>query len=395
MQVCGIICEYNPFHRGHALHLARARALSGADYTVCVMSGSVTQRGTFARHDKWTRARMALQNGADLVLELPVRFACAGAEEFARGGVSLLASLGVVTHLSFGCEPDSLPHLANLSALLRKESPEYKQALRAHLSSGLPYPRARALAVQQTSGIADLDAIIAQPNTALALEYLRALPEDISPVPVAREGSGYHDEALSPLASATAVRAAIVRGDLPAALAAVPSPELLASSESRGDVHEEEALIQTLLYLLRTMPAGTLAQIAGMTEGLEHLFIRAARSAQTRDELILAIKSKRYTYARLSRICACVLLGITQSFAENNAVPTYARVLGFRREAQPLLSSIKKNSAIPQVVKAADYDRHDPLFALDLRAQDLWSLGCASPALRASGRDFTTSPIIL
>ena len=398
MQVCGVICEYNPFHHGHALHLRRARALSGAEYIVCVMSGSVTQRGTFARHDKWTRARMALEHGADLVLELPVRFACAGAEEFARGGVSLLAALGVVTHLSFGCEADSIPHLARLSSLLDEETPEYRRMLRESLDSGLPYPRARALAMQRISGIDALDTIIAQPNTALALEYrraLRSLAPEISPVPVIREGAGYHDESLVPLASATAVRAAISRGDLTGALLAVPSPGLLESSEARGDFHNEEALTQALLYLLRTASEDSLARIAGIGEGLEHLFIRAGRTAQTRDELIMAIKSKRYTYARLSRICACALLGITQSFAANHAAPTYARVLGFRRDAQPLLSAIKKSSAIPLIVKAADHDRSDPLFALDLRAQDLWSLGCASPALRQSGRDFTTSPIIV
>ena len=395
MQVCGVICEYNPFHHGHALHLARARALSGADYIVCVMSGSVTQRGVFARHDKWTRARMALEHGADLVLELPVRFACASAEEFARGGVGLLSSLGVVTHLSFGCEPDSLPYLNQLSALLSDEPPEYKQLLRDHLDRGLPYPRARAMAAQQVSAIPDLDARIAQPNTALALEYLRALPQGISPMPIAREGSGYHDESLSPLASATAVRTAIMQGNLSAALAAVPSPDLLQSCEARADIHEEEALTQALLCLLRITPIETLAQIAGMTEGLEHLFLRAARSARTRDELIQTVKSKRYTYARLSRICTNILLGVTQSFADTHTAPTYARVLGFRREAQPLLAAIKKSGSLPLITKAADYDRSDPLFALDLRAQDLWSLGCSSPALRQSGRDFTTSPVIL
>lgn len=398
MRVCGVICEYNPFHHGHALHLARARALSGADYVVCVMSGSVTQRGAFARHDKWTRARMALESGADLVLELPVRFACAPAQEFARGGVSLLASLGVVSHLSFGCEAESLPHLNAAVQALSDESPQLRQALREGLDRGLPYPRARALAAQQISCIPNLDAIVSRPNAALAIEYLQAIHQlapDIIPVPVVREGSGYHDPSLSDLSSATAVRAALARGALEQALAAVPSPALLEGSESLGDLHEEEALTQTLLYLLRTLPAETLAKTAGMTEGLEHLFIRAARSAQTRDELILAIKSKRYTYARLSRICMNILLGVTQEFTDQHTAPTYARALGFRREAQPLLASIKKAASLPLVTKAADYDRSDPLFALDLRAQDLWSLGCASPALRKSGRDFTTSPTIL
>ena len=395
MQVCGVICEYNPFHKGHALHLEKARALSGADYVVCIMSGSVTQRGTFARHDKWTRARMALENGADLVIELPVRFSGAPAEEFASGGVRLLSSLGVVTHLSFGCEAQALPVLKPAAKLLSEESPAFREALRAHLACGLPYPRARALAAQQLSGTENLSERIALPNASLAIEYLRALPQHITPVPVVREGSGYHDQHIAELSSATAIRAALDRGDLPQALAAVPSAQLLEHAQLRGDTHEEEALTQALLYRLRTMTAGELAQITGVEEGLEYRFLAAAKTACTRDELILAVKSKRYTYARLSRICQNILLGVTKDFVQKNAAPSYVRVLGFRRDAQGLLRTIKENASIPLVTKAADYDRSDPLFSLDVRAQDLWSLGCTSPGLQSSGRDFITGPVIL
>ena len=136
-----------------------------------------------------------------------------------------------------------------------------------------------------------------------------------------------------------------------------------------------------------------LRTIYGMDEGLEYRFLAAAKVAATRDELIHAVKSKRYTYARLSRICSYILLGMTRDFAAAHAEPAYARVLGFRREAAPLLGTIKKSGALPLVTKAADYEH--PLFALDLCAQDLWALGCASPVLRKSGRDYTTSPIIL
>ena len=395
MQVCGVICEYNPFHKGHALHLERARALSGADYVVCVMSGSVTQRGVFARHDKWTRARMALQNGCDLVLELPVRFSCSPAEEFARGGVSLLASLGVVTHLSFGCEAQALRMLAPAATLLSGETPAFKQALRENLDQGLPYPRAWALAAQQASGIENLESLISLPNASLAIEYLRALPEGIRPVPVVREGAGYHELSLAALSSATAVRASLARGNMNEALAAVPCPALLSAAEKRGDIHEEDALTTALRYRLRTMRAETLAQIAGMDEGLEHRFLAAAKIARTRDELILAVKSKRYTYARLSRICTNILLDVTKDFVRENPAPAYARVLGFRRDAQPLLRAIQDHTSVPLVTKAADFGRADPLFALDVRAQDLWSLGCASPDLQQSGRDYRTSPIVL
>ena len=392
MRVCAVICEYNPFHLGHAYHLRAARESSGADYVLCLMSGALTQRGTFARHDKWLRSRAALQNGADVVLELPARFACAPAPDFAGGGISLLSALGVVTHLSFGCEPSALSLLSAAAPLFKAESPVFSAALQTHLANGLPYPRARALAAEQIASIpADL---LAQPNAALALEYLQALPETILPVPIARQGSGYHDAALSALSSATAVRAALSRDDLAGALAAVPSPALLQTVEENGFVHEEEALTQALFYRLRTASPAELAALYGMDEGLENRFLFAAQTCATREALLNQIKAKRYTRARLSRLCAYALLNLTRDFAQTHRTPKYARVLGFRKSAAPLLKEIKRHSSIPLITKAADFDRANSLFALDVRAQDLWSLGVSNPSLRSSGRDFTTSPII-
>ena len=393
MRVCAVICEYNPFHLGHAYHLRAAREASGADYILCLMSGALTQRGAFARHDKWLRARAALENGADVVVELPTRFACAPAPDFAGGGVALLTALGVVTHLSFGCEPSALPLLASAASLFKAESPAFSAALRARLAEGLPYPRARALAAEQAENLpANL---LAQPNAALALEYLQALPDTVVPVPVARRGSSYHDASLSALSSATAVRAALARGDLPDALSAVPSPEALRAAEESGFVHEEEALTQALLYRLRTARPDELAALYGMDEGLENRFLFAARTCSSREALLDAVKTRRYTRARLSRLCAYTLLNLTRDFADANRTPDYARVLGFRKSAAPLLKAVKQRSAIPLITKAADFDRNRKNFALDVLAQDLWSLGVLNPSLRTSGRDFTTSPVIL
>lgn len=393
MRAVGIICEYNPFHKGHALHIARAKEQAKADYVVCAMSGSVTQRGTFARHDKWTRARAALLSGADLVVELPARFACASAQEFAAGGVSLLASLGIITHLSFGCEPEALTLLLAAHSVLHDETPQFSSALREGLDAGLSYPRARAQAAARVCP--GLDAALSLPNAALALEYLQALPDSIVPVPIAREGSGYHDPALTALSSATAIRAALTRGEFTAAMAAIPCPDPFEQAETAGDVHEEDALSQALLYRLRTMSECELAAIAGMDEGLHNRFLCAARLAASRTELIEHVKCKRYTWARLSRLCACTLLGVTQELAQDHPAAEYARILGFRREAAPLMKALRENVSVPLISKAADFDRQNPLFSLDVRAQDLWSLGCASPDLRACGRDFTTSPVIV
>ena len=387
MRVCAVICEYNPFHNGHARHLALAREASGADYMVCLMSGAVTQRGTFARHDKWTRAKMALLSGADLVLELPCHFACAPAPEFAGGGVRLLDALGVVTHLSFGCEKDALPFLSDAVRVLADEPPAFTAALREGLNAGLSYPRARAEALETVlPGVA---AQISSPNAALALEYLRALPSSIQPVPIVREGGGYHDETLCALSSATAVRAALQKGDLDGALAAVPVPELLKAAEMQGAVHEEEALTQALFYRLYTSAPETLRTVRGMDEGLEYRLLKAMPGCTSRAELLAALKTKRYTHARLSRLLTDVLLDVPK----NSSVPAYARILGFRKDAAPLLAAIKKNASVPIVTKAARFDRAQ--LALDVRAQNFWALGCKNPALRTPGQDFTTSCMII
>ena len=333
--------------------------------------------------------------GADLVLELPCRFACAPAPDFASGGVALLRALGVVTHLSFGCEAQSLDILFAARDALRDESPAFQSVLKEALDRGLPYPRARALAAESASGLSGLAEQIARPNAVLALEYLQALPPEIAPVPVERRGSDYHDAALSSLSSATAVRAALARGDLPAALSAVPSPAPLQAAEARGFVHDEEALTQALLYRLRAASPDALAALYGMDEGLERRFLAAAQTCASREALLNFVKTKRYTRARLSRLCAYALLDLSRDFAQAHRAPEYARVLGFRRSAAPLLKAVKRRSAIPLVTKAADFDRAHPLFALDVRAQDLWSLGVSNPALRSSGRDFTTSPILV
>ena len=132
-----------------------------------------------------------------------------------------------------------------------------------------------------------------------------------------------------------------------------------------------------------------------MDEGLEHRFIAAAREADTRKALLALVKTKRYTHARLSRAAACTLLDISREFAKAHDTPTYARILGFRKDAAPLLRTIKSSASIPLITKSADFDPSEPLFALDIRAQDLWSLGCKNPNLRKAGRDFTTPPVIL
>lgn len=400
MRAVGVICEYNPFHNGHAYHLAQARALSGADYVVCVMSGSFTQRGEPALTDKWARARMALAGGADLVLELPFAFACAQAERFARGGVSLLASLGPVTHLSFGCEAQSLPLLQRAADALSQETPAFRERLGAALAQGCSFPRARALALGEAlGGGPGVQNALRQPNFALALEYVRALrllAPDIQPLPVVRAGGGYHDAALSPLASATAIRLAARRGEWDALASAMPDAGDLRAACAEGRCADLHVYAQLLLYRLRTMRPEELRALYDMPEGLEHRILRAAQEAATYEALVSGIKSKRYTHARIARLLTHALVGYTGALSDAAPAPSYARVLGFREAATPLLRAVKAAARVPLVLRAAPFERGgDPLFALDVRATDIWALCCAAPQARLGRRDARTSPVIL
>ena len=404
MKVVGVVAEYNPFHAGHAHHLSEAKRRSGAEYAVAIMSGAVTQRGTFARHDLSLRAEMALKGGADAVFLLPARFSCAPAPDFARGGVSLLAATGVVTHLSFGCEKEALPLLLPLSRLLAEEPPAFTAALRRNLDTGCSFPKSRALACEEALGLPGLSKRMESPNLTLALEYLRALPEGIVPVPVGRSGAEYTEAELTApdagFPSALAIRRALsewqqdtMEGEA-ALRAALPCADLVFAAEEAGAVHEEEALTPVLLYLLRMADRRNLSQICGMEEGLEARFLEAARQAGTREELLSLVKTKRYTHARLSRAATNVLLDVTKEFAAANPSPSYLRLLGFREAARPLMHEIRRRASLPIIAKCADYKASDPLFALDSRARDLWALGAKNPAERAAGADFLQRPVV-
>ena len=399
MRICGVICEYNPLHNGHAHHLAQARALSGADYLVCAMSGSFTQRGEPAMADKWSRARMALLCGADLVLELPTLFAVRPAEQFAQGGTALLCAMGAQA-LAFGSECGDLAALRQAAALLEAETPEFHAGLRAELARGATLARARTRAL--TGALPpDTLAVLAQPNAALAVCYLRALHRlggGMEPILIPRIGSGYHDAAPGPLASATAVRAAVQTDrweDIRAAVPAAVYP-LLREACDQGRLHAPGALDTALLAALRSMPAHQIAALCDVSEGLEHRIQRAAWTAGDREQLLAAVKCKRYTHARLSRILCAALLGMTRELARRCPTPAYARVLGFRAGARPLLSHLKRKGGLPLITKVAGSGlESDPCFALDLRATDLWALGCSSHAARAARGDFYTSPVIV
>jgi len=394
MKLCGVVAEYNPFHNGHAWQLARARALSGCDGLIVCMGGGVSQRGEVMLLDKWTRARMALEHGADVVVELPALFAVRPAEAFARGGVLTLAGLGVDA-LSFGCETDDLALLRRLARALADESAPLSAETRAGLMAGKSHARARGEAAERLYGLPE--GLIGQPNVTLGLEYLRALdalgrPVEVFVVP--RRG-GYHDAALGEYASASAIRAALETpgADLGAAMPA-DCLDALRACLADGRVARPDRLDAALIHRLRTAGPEALAALADVTEGMERLFIRHAALCGSRDALLARVKCKRYTYARLSRFCACALLGLTRADTLSHPAPEYARVLGFRKDAHPLLRRLSETSALPLVTDPVAL-KGSPLFRFDSLATDLQALAMDNPDCRAAGQDFTRQIVIV
>lgn len=372
VKIAAIIAEYNPLHRGHMYHIEQTRQRTGCEGFIVLLSGCFVQRGEPAIYDKWARARRALEAGAHVVLELPATYAVASAERFARGAVSILHGLGCVQHLSFGCETDDLPALEAAAAILAQEPPEYRAVLHRELDTGRSFPAARAVALERTLGFPAPTG----PNATLAIEYIKALLQlqsQIIPLPILRQGTGYHDETASTGAfpSALAVREAMARGEETGCALHGCTPVF------------PEALSPLALYCLRTMPIEALSQLPGVSEGLEYRLFAAARRTATLDALLAMAKSKRYTMSRLKRAAVCAVLGITsERNAQINALPPYARVLGIRKSHAHVLSHICRSASIPVLTSPAGFDH--PGMALDAAASDIYGVLAGFPA----GRDY-------
>ena len=382
MRVVGVIAEYNPFHLGHAHHLAEARRLSGADAVVVVMSSVFTQRGDAAILSPRVRAQMALSAGADAVFALPVAWAVRDAEHFALGGVALLAGLGCDA-ISFGTEVADLALLKESARLLEQPDDCFQQAVQDHMALGIPYPAAVSAAM--ASALPGCGALLESPNSTLAVCYLRAmhrLNARMDVVPVQRVG-GYHDSSLGgSLPSATALRGAILRGDWAKVQSAMPADAyaLLRHEAAQGHIHRPEALDTALLYRLRTMSSEDFAALPDLSEGVENRLQSAAESARSREALLQGAKTRRYPYARLSRLATHALLGFTDDALQNEPLPTAAWLLGFRRDSRELFAHFKARGTLPILGKASNCDRTSPWIAAELRAYDIWALGAGLPA---------------
>ena len=381
MKIAGIIAEYNPFHLGHAYHIQATRA--HCDAVVVCMTGSYTQRGEAACLSKWERARMALTCGADAVFELPTLFAVRTADAFAHGGVEILARLGVDL-LSFGSETDDPELLGRLAALRDREPEAMIERIQQNLNAGMSHARAWGAAAAE---MLNVDAqILNAPNVILGTEYLRALKDYSAKPLIIRRRGGYRDERpeSGTFASATAVRGALRAGRMEDVRAWTPEavhPIL----EKAPEMHEPDDL---LLARLRGMTEEEAAELPDVGEGLEKRVLREALQASGREDLIARVKCRRYTYARLSRLTAHALLGMDRSLLSRCPAPEYARLIGMREDARPLLSELKRRTAIPIVSDPAKLTESE-CFRLECRATDLRALQCSRPEDRRAGQERT------
>ena len=377
MDVVGIVAEYNPFHAGHAFHLAETRRRLGGRTAVAVMSGSFVQRGECAVFDKWARARSALEGGVDLVLELPTVWASASAEHFARGAVNILKEAGA-NAISFGSESGNGAGLKAVAACL--DSPEFDAGLRRFLDEGLPFAACRQAVVRGLLG-EELAGLLSGPNDNLGVEYLKAarrLGWEPEAVAIPRRGAGHDGGDHPEYPSASCLREQILSGAL-----AAENPASMKTGE------------RWMLAALRRMDEGGFAALPDCGGGLSHRLYRAARQGRTLDEVYALAKTKRYAHARIRRAVLWGALGLRES--DRPGSPPWLRVLGANERGRALLHDLKKTARPPVITKPAHAKKlNGParrLFELEARCTDLYQLCREDPG--PCGLEWTSGPIML
>lgn len=401
-KVLGIVAEYNPWHRGHEYQLKQAMKISGAEYSVGIMNGNFTQRGEPALLDKWTRAEMALKGGIDLVVELPFYYGCNSAEYFAKGAVKLMVNSGIVTHMGFGSESGNMDAIREIADVLAHEPLEFKKLLGEKLNEGYSFPKARMKALSEFCK-SDCAEMLLSPNNILAVEYVKQLIKhnsSIKPVTVKREGGGYHDTNRCQIASATAIRKALKELKemhlSPACRenAILEIRNMVPESTFEILMREKDSLIfkddKKFFDLLRhvILRDTDLAETFSAAEGIENVFQKNVRMCSDRNELIEQVKSKRYTYAGISRTATQMVM----NYKKNEKEPSYIRILGFTEKGRELLKLMKK-SISDEYTLITNVNKFQGDMSLDIRATDVYNMLSDRDLYKNS--DFVKKPVII
>ncbi len=383
-KVIGIIAEYNPFHNGHLYHLQKSLQMTHSSYSVAVVSGNFTQRGSTSLVDKWAKAEIAIKNGIDLVLELPLLYSISSAENFAEGAIKILDSLKVVDYLSFGSESGDISTLNMIADILYKEPKAYKNILSHELSKGLSFPKARENALlMYLNDIRRFSNVLSSPNNILGIEYLKALKKlktPITPITIERYNAGYHDTSYNGnVASATAIRNIVKNNGWDILRKVVPEntfSTLLENIKVGHVVPDLSVFEKQIIYNLRKMSIQEIAELPDVSEGLENAIKNAANSCNSVVEFLNIIKSKRYTNTRIQRILLYALLGITKKdmALSKKAIP-YVRVLGFNNKGKYLISEIAKaNPKLEIITSVKKYmDTSNNKNSKYLLEKDIWA----------------------
>ncbi len=390
-RVLGIIAEYNPFHNGHLYHIRESLGQSGAEYVVCVISGNFVQRGNTSIINKWVKTKMAIANGADLVIELPAIYSTSSAENFAEGAIKLLDSLGVVDSISFGMEAKDLATLNNIANVLYQEPKEYVTMLSHELGKGLSFPKARENALMvYLNDIKRYANVLAGANNILGIEYLKTLKKlksPLIPIGIRREKVFYNDEIIvDDFASATAIRKMIVTKQFDDIRKVVPPSSYLLLGQELKKGHyvlDLSKFQKEIIYILRKMTVEEIKNLPDVSEGLENVIKEAADSCNNIIDLVNMIKSKRYTQTRIQRILTYALLGIDQKAMETSRkIIPYTRILGYSRKGKQLISEIvSHNPKINMITSTKQFLENTKnktlkdMLLLDIYATNVYTLG--------------------
>lgn len=402
MKAVGVVVEYNPFHNGHQYHLKQAKKIVNADVVIAVMSGHFLQRGEPAFVDKWHRTKMALQNGADIVIELPYVFSTGHATLFAEGAIQLLDAIDC-SSFAFGSEEGSIAPFLNTYSLLKENEEEYNTLIKHFVTTGISYPQSLYMAYEQLRQNEQKSTIdLSQPNNILGYHYIEAakrLNLTIEPATIQRIQAGFHDSinTASTIASATGIRKAIFEQKL------LHEIKQFVPDETFAQLKDWERKYKTFIHwdsfwpylryaILRNTPE-QLTRFADVSEGIEYALIKSAKKSDTFHQFMNHIKSKRYTWTRLQRMLTHIYTGITKEQLHQFSKPSYIRLLGMTTNGQAYLSEKKKQFKLPLISRVAS--TKDPMLALDIRATDMYALGIELLTNQKIAGDYNTPPIRL
>lgn len=381
MNVTGIITEYNPFHLGHLHHLKECKKNTNCNGVICVMSGNFVQRGMPAIMDKWERAKIAVKNGVDLVVELPLIFSIFSAETFAYGAVALLEKTKIVNNLYFGSEHGNVLDLNKIASVIIKEPIEYKNTLKKELAKGVPYHYARLTSLKNYFNDINLEEIISSSNNILGIEYLKALirlNSPIKPYTLKRIGSNYNDENITSLyASATSIRKTLSFNDFDKIKEVLPKEsyeEIINLKNTDYKFVYPEDIFPFLKYKILT-EGENLSKLSQLKEGLDNKIKKEILNSNNLNEFILNIKSKRYTYTAISRALVSFFIGMENFSLDDikNSSIEYIRPLAFNERGSKILKEIKNKESVKIITKLPK-NIENSMLSLDLLGTKAYSI---------------------